>query len=482
MLKPISFYLLCSLLLLTCALEKVNSQSTVVKIDQYVEHIIKRHGIPGVALAVIKDGQILHQNKYGNANLEHGVPITDASIFRVYSLTKPFISIGLFQLIEQEKIDLEDNITQYVDNLPKTWINIKIKHLLTHSSGLPDMAPIPEFQDLTEEKAKQKVFAQNLHFSPGERYEYNQTNFWLLHRIIEKLSNQKLPDFIINNQFSSSPDTVFFSSDSRDIVKNRVTPYFPFSKPNMIIDHSYLQGDYGYAMNGLNITMEEFIKWDARLRKGELLKEKTQEKMLETYSYKASDKLFAYGWDKQMVNGHRSYGFSGSLVTAYRIFPDDDLSIIFLSNGLSYFYNIDNIVNHIASIVDEGITDNNNLIYETLLQASMKEKLNSFKEVYTQLSKDRNYTNINFEAQINAVGYMLMNIRDFDKAIDIFKFNSEQFPDSWNTYDSLGEAYESVGNKEKALYSYRKALDLNTTNQYNHNATLKERIERLEKE
>ncbi|MEL6831607.1 MAG: serine hydrolase domain-containing protein [Bacteroidota bacterium] len=325
------------------------------QIDGYIEVLMNRHGIPGVALAVIQDGKALHQKNYGYANLEHQVPITNQSIFRVYSLTKPIVVVGVFQLIEEGKLSLESEVSEYVPDLPQAWQSIKIKHLLAHTSGLPDMSPIPEFQDLTEEEALEKVLAQECKFKPGQRYDYNQTGFWLLKKVIERIEDADLASWISQRQFPSPCDTAFFSSDSRDVVLHRTTPYFPFTKGTLTIDHPYLQGTYAHAMNGLNITLSEFIKWDQALHNNSWMEPATRDQMWEECDYTQSDKVFTYGWDKRLVGNHVSYGFSGSLITAYRIFPADNISILFLSNGLTKFYNIENVMNDLAAMALEYI-------------------------------------------------------------------------------------------------------------------------------
>jgi len=80
------------------------------RINDYIEHLIKRQGIPGVSIAVVKNGETIYKKNFGYANIEHQVPISNNSIFRVYSLTKPIISVGIFQLIEKEKINLDDTV------------------------------------------------------------------------------------------------------------------------------------------------------------------------------------------------------------------------------------------------------------------------------------------------------------------------------------------------------------------------------------
>ncbi|MDT7833405.1 serine hydrolase [Flavobacteriaceae bacterium S356] len=434
------------------------------KIDSYIKHLQKRHEIPGVSLAIIKDEEVLYKETFGKANIEHNSSVLDQSIFRVYSLTKPIVAVAVFQLIEKEKLSLEDAIGKYVPDLPLSWNTIKIKHLLTHSSGIPDMAPYNRMEKLTEKEAKELVFSKEKLFDPGEKYAYNQTNFWLLQLIIEKVSGESLEDFIIKNQFDGANEEIFFSSNSKEIVPNRVTPYFPFETGTIQIDHSSLKGRYMFAANGLNITINAFIDWDKKLKSGELINKETLDEMWEVFSYTASNKRFVYGWDKHIVNRHDSYGFSGSLVTAYRIFPDDNLSIIFLSNGLGNYYNIENIIDHIASIINSDIVNVANKAFETLLQVSVEDDINAFETVYVHLKNKEEYAQLNFENLVNDVGYQLINQKRIEKAIQVFTFNTQQFPSSANAFDSLGESYYRDYQNKKALVNYKKAIELGGTN------------------
>jgi len=326
------------------------------RIENYLQEIQDEYGIPGMSVAIIKEGKVIYKKNKGFASLEHEVPISDKSIFRLYSLTKPFIAVGIFQLIEADKIKLDDRVDKYIKGLPSEWRPIQIKHLLSHSSGLPDMAGNHPYdvRELTEEEAKQRVFALPIHFTPGERFEYNQTNFWLLKEIIERISQLTLSEFILKNQFPNAmEEQVFFSADSRDIIKNRVTPYFPFAKGVLIADLPYTNGDYLFATHSLHTTMDEFIKWDKMLTQNELISASTKKKMWESFPYTNSENEFAYSWGVSYLNQKRGYGFSGSMSTIYRIFPDDKLSIIFLTNGFTNRYDMGEIMIEIANLIQE---------------------------------------------------------------------------------------------------------------------------------
>ena len=286
----------------------------------------------------------------------------------------------------------------------------------------------------------------------------------MLHRIIEKLSGQTLSDFIADNQFEGERKNVFFSSDSKEIIKNRVTPYFPFETGKMRIDHSTILGDYMFAANGLNITLKEYIKWNKRLKNNKLIKAQTKQQMWQAFEYSNSDKSFTYGWDKIVLHNHNSYGFTGSLVTAYRVFPEDNMSIILLSNGLGTLYDIDEIVNEIANKINDDIYDVEEVFFNNYYSIIKENNFETFKIKYVENKNNSEFKGTNYEGILNSVGYQLLRNNQPEKAIQIFKFNTEENPNSANPFDSLGEVYFVNKNYVLAHKYYQKAIDLGGTN------------------
>lgn len=434
-----------------------------VQIDHYLTEVLGKYNIPGIAVAVIKNDKIVHRKNYGKANIELNVALSEKSIFRLYSLTKPIITTGAFQLIEQNKLLLEDPISKYLHDLPDSWNSVQVKHLVTHSSGLPD---IVNYEQLPENEAKEKVFADVLQFEKGEKFEYNQTNFWLLQKIIESVSKQNIETFIKDNQFAQTDNkSVFFSTDSRDIISNRVTQYSNFATGKMQIELPN-NGSYLNSCNGLNMTMDAFIQWDSKFHANKLISAKSKEKMLELFPYTKSDTKFAFGWDENIINGHKAYGFSGGRRAAYRIFPKDNLSIIFLANGIGSDTNVDNIVNHIAYFVNNDIIDYSFTAYETLLK-SAKENVSGLKNTFISLKKDPKYSTVNFEEHLNTIGYILLNQdKKVTDALVVFNLNAQEYPKSINVFDSLAEAYEANHDVKNALENYAKSMELNTNPDY----------------
>ncbi len=450
---------------------EVENNSVSENVDEYVNKMMKRHKIPGAALAITQGGKVIHKKYYGKAVLAHDVPVTEKTIFRIYSTTKLFVATGIFKLIEEGKLSLEDDVTKYVDGLPETWHKLKVKHLLTHSSGLPDMAPFWKFQDLNEKQATEVVFKEPIKSQPGEEYSYNQTNFWLLQQIIEKASGQKFVDFIMNHQFAHKSKNAFFNVDSRDIIPNRTIPYFPFAKNRIQIDVSY-SGEYLTSANGFNLTLDEFIKWNKKFDDNKFLKPQTKDKMWTPFNYK-KPRQFAYSWGIYPLNDRKSYGFTGGLVTGFRKVPKDKLDIIFLTNGFEQYFNVDEVIDYIAGIVDRDLLNNELVVIEKIrtefIEGDVKTALNNFAKWRSEIPK------ANLENFLNSQGYSYLRKEKVADAIEIFKLNTKEYPNSGNVWDSLGEAYFVNKQYKLALENYKKSLQLDPESQ--NGKTMVKRIE-----
>lgn len=331
------------------------SHPNITEVDDFVNAVVDEVGFPGVGMAIIKNGKVIHRKNYGFANLEHEVATTDRTTYQLYSLTKPVIAVSIFQFVEKKKLSLEDRITDHINEVPKEWKEVKIKHLLTHCSGLPDMFGSNPFQyrELNEEESKERIFKMPLRFEAGEKYEYNQSNYWALKEIIERLSGKTLENHIRITQFPDSDEsTMYFLSDAREIVKHRATSYFPWVKGHLTIDLPYVNGDYFLACNGLHVTVEEMIKWNRRLTNNELITPASKKIMWAPFTYKSDDTIFANGWNIHNKVDGDGYGFTGSSVTMYRIIPEKGLSVIFLANGFSQYYSQHALMDEIVRLVE----------------------------------------------------------------------------------------------------------------------------------
>ena len=132
--------------------------SFTTKVDEYVRSEMQAQQIPGVALAVVKDGKVVLARGYGLANVEHQVPVKPETICQSGSTGKQFTATAVMMLVEEGKLSLEDKITKHFTDAPETWRDITVRHLLTHTSGMTDYPPDFDMRrDYTEDELFQRI-------------------------------------------------------------------------------------------------------------------------------------------------------------------------------------------------------------------------------------------------------------------------------------------------------------------------------------
>jgi CubicO group peptidase (beta-lactamase class C family) len=323
------------------------------EIDKYIQEVQEQYNIPGLALAVIKDDKLIHRMTYGLANIEMGVPVTDKTLFPLFSTTKVMSVIAVYQLIQENKLSLNTTISCFLDDLPISWKNVQIKNLITHSSGLPD---IVNYTNENEENAKQKVYNDSIKFSAGKQFDYNQTNYWLLNRIFQKVVNKTLSQFIIDTQFQSALRSVLFEGNNLKVVDNLSYGYVNTVGTAEFLKRNWNFPEYEYGAAALNITLDAFIEWNTKFDNECFISDKMKNQLLTPFNYEIK-RDFTYGLDLIRQNDDISYGFSGGLSTAFRKFPDKKLTIILLANGMfiptDKRQGINDVVNTIASIAEK---------------------------------------------------------------------------------------------------------------------------------
>jgi len=355
-------YFFLVLLIQLCSITSTTAQNlSNNEIDKYIKDVQQQYNIPGLALAVIKDGKLIHRVNYGLANVEMGVPVTDKTLFPLFSTTKVMSVIAVYQLIQENKLSLNMNLSHFLDDLPISWKNIQIKNLITHSSGLPD---IVNYSTENEETAKQKVYNDSIKFVAGNQFDYNQTNYWLLNRIFQKVVNKTLSQFIIDTQFQSAQQSVVFEGNNLKVIKNLSYGYVNTTNSGNFMKRNWNFPEYQYGAAALNMTLDAFIEWNTKFDHNVFISDKIKNQLLTPFNYEIK-RDFTYGLDLIKQNNEISYGFSGGLATAYRKFPDKKLTIILLANGM---------------FIPEGKRNGINEVINTIAAIAQKQKEYSFKK------------------------------------------------------------------------------------------------------
>lgn len=447
-------------------------------IDLFIKAKMSQRSIPALQLAVVREGKILKQAAYGTANLENSVPVNAQTLFSINSITKAFVGVAIMQLSEEGKLNINDPISKYLDSLPQSWQSLTLKQLLTHTSGLPDILDEDEMVFGGGEKAAwKKVMTLPILFAPGEKFMYNQTGYVALGKIINKLSGMHFTRFIIERQFKAAGMERTRFGDSYDVIANSAGAY-TMSKMvdgNFVRNSSpgiaYIQFPEFYrTAAGIMSTAEEMGKWIIALKEGRLLKQKASIETLFTPALLNNGKVggfnaltngYALGWPTVTRDEHPAVGPVGGGRNGLFVYLKDDLSIVILTNlmGSNPERFIDEIAGYYINEMHEangfGLPTGVKKLRSELLRTGFKNGLSVVKS----LKKSNPSIDLNEEA-INGWGYQLLAQKQVDKALVIFKLNTELYPTSANVFDSLGEIHEVLENKAEALASYKKVLVL----------------------
>jgi CubicO group peptidase (beta-lactamase class C family) len=315
-----------------------SDQQISANIDEYMKAAVEIERFSG-SILVARDGRAIVSKSYGDANVELGVPNTPKTVFRIASLTKQFTAAAIMILQERGELRVADSICKHLTDCPPTWHAITIHHLLTMTSGIPDVTnfelgplrglPAPWDQWLAATKRKPVVF------KPGDDFAYTRSAYVLLGFIIEQVSGKPYGDFLQENIFSPLGMNQTGYEEHLRIVKNRATGYrYLPDEPITNVPHAEIQRLY--AAGGLYSTTEDLLLWDQALYRGKILSADSINAMSTPFKDMHPGKGYAYGWWASTKRGHREIAHGGNLagfITYFARYPTERVTIIVLSNN-----------------------------------------------------------------------------------------------------------------------------------------------------
>src|SRR5690349_20712953 len=165
-------------LILLLAINSLAQNGASTKLDEYMQSEMKSQQIPGVSVAVIKDGRIILAKGYGFANVEHQVPVKPETVFQSGSMGKQFTATAIMMLVEEGKLGLDDPITKYFKDAPASWNSVTVRQLLSHTAGFTDYPDNFNFRaDYTEDQILKTIYGIPLAFAPGTKWSYSNLGY-----------------------------------------------------------------------------------------------------------------------------------------------------------------------------------------------------------------------------------------------------------------------------------------------------------------
>lgn len=315
------------------------------QIDDFMTALVEQDRFSG-SILVAKDGKVLTSQGYGMANLELDVPNTPQTKFLLASITKQFTAMAIMQLQQQDKLNVQDPICQYIWDCPEAWKPVTIHHLLTHTSGIPDYVDsvtVDVQKHSLSPTELMNLIPKSAKFTPGERFHYNNSNYVVLGYIIEQVSGQPYALFLQKNIFEPLQMTDTGYDNASAIIKNRADGYM-----SSTANAEYFDPSVAYAAGGLYSTVEDLFLWDQALYTDRLIPQTIRDQMFTPFApitslsslYAAvsahmTDASYGYGWIIGKQFNHQLISHRGT-ITGFRgminRYPDDKVVIIVLSN------------------------------------------------------------------------------------------------------------------------------------------------------
>ena len=431
-----------------------NSQAELTeKINDLVQEYVKLDIFSGIVL-VAEKGDISFHKAYGLSNREKNIPNSVNTLFDIGSMNKTFTSIVIKQLAEEGKIDLNDNLTKFLSGFKDPNTNkITINHLLDHESGFGDYHT-PGYFDLPLNERKlgaivERAKSYQLNFEPGTEQDYSNLGYVILGAVIEKVTGKSYFDNVQERIVTPLNLKNTYLNDF-DNLETRIAIGYYYTPLGILVENKPIQ-DTPNPDGGFLSTTEDILKFYRSYYYNDILLSK---------KFKSSDPFFKYL--NELPEGKAvgaAGGFEGFNTALFQVYSDDLTIIVFANMDEPV---AENIASNILKLY-RGETPNKPQLpaIQNIRKNYEKLGIDYIKENFQELT-------INFHPSdpkdiiLNNLGYAyLYEAKDNKKALDIFKLNTELFPNIANCWDSLGEALAMSKNKSEAIKAYKKALELN---------------------
>ena len=322
--------------------------------------------IPGLAVGVYSRGEILVVKGYGQANVELGVPVKPETVFQTGSVGKQFVSAAIMLLVEEGKISLDDSVTKCFPDGPATWKPILIKNLLSHTSGLSEYesedrtgpkGPFYTRLDFTEDELVTKIEALPIESAPGQKWDYRNTNYFLLGVLIHRITGKPYYEFLDERIFKPLGMASTRLINERDIVPNRASGYELDN--GQLKNPEWVSPTFNSTADGtLYSNVLDLAKWDAALYGTQLLKQSSLDRIWTVYPLndgKPNPAGYGFGWMIGKQNDHERIEHGGAwqgFTCRISRYPDDSLTVVVLTNLDADHANLGPIAHVIAGLVN----------------------------------------------------------------------------------------------------------------------------------
>lgn len=449
-------------------------------LDKSMESYMKNQAVPGISIGIVLEGELAIVKSYGVKNIKSGEAVTDSEMFHSASISKTFVTTSLMQLYEKGLLDINKPVTEYLPYFrlrDPRYKDIIVKQMMNHTSGMPDVYDYewekPQYEEGALENYVRSIYEYDLLWEPGKAFSYSNLAYEILGDVIAKVSGMTFETYVKQNilqplgMLNSSFLIGEVSKDAMTSPHILSMTHGPGAKVNEFYPYNRIHGPSSTLWsNPLELSKYAI----ANLNKGslesfQLLKSESYEMMWQPYaetnkngskiglswflkSYKGADLVFHTGGDT---------GYISNLV----LVPKHKAALIFFCN--CDYINLNMITEHILDIMlgFEVQPLLSSAMFETarlMVKDGIAAAISGFEKIRSS-QKDKYYIG---ESEFNRLAYDFKKLRKLDEAVAVLEMAISELTKADNLYDSLGEMYLEKGDKEQAIRSYRKALELNS--------------------
>jgi CubicO group peptidase (beta-lactamase class C family) len=308
-------------------------------IDDFVRRVMQERHIPAVSIAVIKDGVVVRTAGYGIANVEHNSAARPDTVYKIGSVSKQFLAAGIMLLVQDGRLAVDDNLGKHLSGIPAAWQDIRLRHLLTHTSGLVREAPgFDPYKLQPDIDLIKTAYAVPLQWKPGERYEYSNVGYYILAEVIHQVSGKPWSEFLHERVFAPLGMTNTRVTTVTDIIPNRADGHvWNEEKLTKAEDWTTVRPSGAFLS-----TAVDMAKWEAALQTDRILKPSSKTEMWTPLVLNSGEKYpYGFGWELddfppgQFITGVPMIRHEGTIPgfrAAYGRLPKQNLAVIVLSN------------------------------------------------------------------------------------------------------------------------------------------------------
>jgi len=316
-------------------------------VDRLVLQAMEEGPIAGVSVGIERGGRVIHAKGYGFADLEHRVPATAETVYRIGSITKQFTAAAVMQLVEEDELSLDDPVTQYIPDFPTRGYEVTVRTLLNHTAGIRNVTTLEEWWDtmaleLSPEQLMAVFADEPFDFRPGTRFAYSNSGYFLLGLVIERVSGQPYGGYLNEHLFVPlGLESTTYCTDHA-LVPNRARGYRAEGDASddagdaRFLHATYLSMSQAYAAGAVCSSVLDLLEWSRALAGGDVVGRDGYERMTRPDTLVDGSRIeYGYGFASAYVEGHHRVshvggmlGFSGQIAR----YDEDDVSIVVLAN------------------------------------------------------------------------------------------------------------------------------------------------------